>query len=89
MIGPAGTFAAPREGETMCYVAADPNQPGAAWAVCVDEPRFAKETANDIAGWVRKGANVMRVKREVAREMLEKWVRPEKMSKATKQAALL
>lgn len=76
------------EDETMVYVAADPTQPGSAWAACVDDPRWAKDTAKDIAQWVRKGANVMRVTPEVAREMMIKWVRPEKKQKA-KQAALL
>lgn len=74
--------------ETMLYVAADRTQPGAAWAACVDDPRWAKETAKDIAGWVRKGATVMRVTPDVAREMMAKWVRPEKKRKA-KKAALL
>ena len=75
--------------ETMVYVAADPAQPGAAWAACTDDPRWAKDTAKDIARWVRKGAIVMRVTPEVAREMMMKWVRPEKKPKAAKQAALL
>jgi hypothetical protein len=76
------------EDGTMVYVAADPDQPGAAWAACVDDPRWAKDTAKDISGWVRKGATVMRVTPEVAREMMMKWVRPEKKQKA-KKAALL
>lgn len=62
----------------MCYVAADPAQPGAAWAAAVDRPEFAKETAKDIAKWVKKGANVMRVDVETARSMLTKWERPKK-----------
>lgn len=53
----------------MVYVAADPTQPGAAWAACVDNPRWANETAKDVASWVRNGATVMRVTPEVAREM--------------------
>lgn len=73
----------------MVYVAADPTQPGAAWAACVDNPRWANETAKDVASWVRNGATVMRVTPEVAREMMMKWVRPEKKPKAAKQAALL
>lgn len=77
------------ENERMVYVAADPAQPGSAWAACVDDPRWAKDTAKDIAGWVRKGAIVMRVTPEVAREMMLKWVRPEKKTKPQKQASLL
>lgn len=76
------------EKDTMVYVAADPTQPGAAWAACVDDPRWAKETAKDIAGWVRKGAFVMRVTPEAAREMLAKWVRPKKRTKTETQLSL-
>lgn len=75
--------------ERMVYVAADPNQPGAAWAACVDDPAYAKETAKEIADWIRQGATIMRVTSDVAREMLMKWVRPEKKSKAKKQLSML
>ena len=64
--------------DEMCYVAADPEQPGAAYAACVDDPRFAKYTARDISTWVKNGANVVRVSCDDAREMLKKWVRPAK-----------
>jgi hypothetical protein len=74
--------------EGMCYVAADPKQPGAAWAATADKPQYAKDTAKIIADWVRRGANVMRVPTETAREMLSKWVRPEK-KRHGEQAALL
>ena len=70
----------------MLYVAADPAQPGAAWAACVDDPRWAKDTARDIAQWVRKGATVMRVTPAVGREMMMKWKRPEKKPKAARAA---
>lgn len=69
----------------MCYVAADPAQPGAAWAYCLDTPRYAKDTARDIARWVRDGAVVQRVTPAVAREMLIKWVRPEKDKRGLKR----
>lgn len=62
--------------EEMAYVAADPKQPGAAWAVMVDDPKYAKDLAKEIAGWIRKGANVMRVTIPEAREMVMKWERP-------------
>ena len=69
----------------MVYVAADPTQPGAAWAAFVDDPTFAKDVkkdmAKEIASWVRKGAQVQRVPVDEARLMLAKWVRPEKASK--------
>ena len=60
----------------MCYVASDPNQPGAAWAATVDKPEFAKDTAKTISGWVKDGAIVLRVDVPAAREMLRKWKRP-------------
>ena len=59
-----------------CYVAADPLQPGAAWAICVDKPKFAKDTAKTVAGYIKEGATALRVTREVGLEMLGKWVRP-------------
>ena len=57
----------------MAYVAADPAIPGGAWAMCIDDPRWAKYTARDIARWVSEGATIMRVTPDVAREMLKKW----------------
>lgn len=74
--------------EGMCYVAADPKQPGAAWAATVDDPKYTKDTAKEIAKWVKSGANVMRVPTQTARDMLAKWERPEK-KKHGEQAALL
>lgn len=62
--------------ERMCYVAADPNQPGAAWAACVIDPRWAEDTAKSVSEWIKDGANTMQVPVETAREMLGKWVRP-------------
>jgi anti-sigma factor ChrR (cupin superfamily) len=71
--------------EPMVYVAADPNQPGAAWAAFVDDPTDApnikKDMAKEIAQWVRQGAEVQRVSVADARVMLSKWVRPEKKAK--------
>jgi hypothetical protein len=62
----------------MCYVAEDPNQPGAAWGATVIRPEYAKDNAKVVADWIRRGANVMQVDVETGREMLLKWVRPEK-----------
>ena len=76
--------------EEMAYVAADPKQPGAAWACTVDDPKYAKDTAKTIAGWVRKGANVMRVDLDTARAMLIKWERPAKRkATASEQPSLI
>lgn len=61
----------------LVYVAADPDQPGAAWAARVADLSDKRATANKIAGWLRDGATVMLVTPEVAREMMGKWVRPE------------
>lgn len=70
--------------EAMVYVAADPAQPGAAWAAFVDDlehgPAVKKEMAKEIASWVRKGAEVQRVSVQQAREMLTAWKRPEKQA---------
>lgn len=81
--------------QVMVYVAADPAQPGAAWAAFVDDPKYGadmkKDLAKEIASWVRKGAQVQRVSVEQARQMLTKWLRPEKKAKAKEaaQASLL
>ena len=57
----------------MLYVAADPAQPGAAWAACADDPRWEKHTADDIAEWESQGAIVMRVPVAEAIKMLNVW----------------
>lgn len=75
--------------EGMCYVAADTEQPGAAWAATADEPQYANDNAKEIAHWIKQGAHVMRVTTAEAREMLSKWVRPEKKKAKTAQAELL
>lgn len=62
----------------MVYVAADPEQPGAAWAIAAIDPSWSKETAKLVSGWIKKGALVQMVPREVGIEMLNKWVRPQK-----------
>lgn len=63
--------------DCMVYVAADPDQPGAAYAICVDKPEFAKDNAKCIAKWIRDGANVLRVDRATGIAMLDKWERPQ------------
>ena len=59
--------------EPMAYVAADPEQPGAAWACCLDRPEHAKDTAEALSDWVLRGANIMRVDINTAREMMLRW----------------
>jgi hypothetical protein len=78
----------------MVYVAADPAQPGAAWAAYVDDPTHSAsvktDMAKEVASWVRNGANVQRVTTDQARAMLQAWVRPEKMTRRhAEQASLI
>jgi uncharacterized protein YcfJ len=74
--------------DEMAYVAADPAQPGAAWAAFVDKPQYKADLAKVIASWVRKGAQVQRVPVQQARDMMSKWVRPEKKKKCQRGGAV-
>ena len=65
---------------SYCYVAEDPNQPGAAWGAAADRPEWAKDTAKSVKEFINDGAIVKRVTTEEARTMLSKWVRPKKPS---------
>ena len=60
----------------MLYVAEVPQQPGAAFASCVDEPQFAKSTAKDVAAWIKRGAIIRRVDAETMQQMIRAWKRP-------------
>jgi hypothetical protein len=60
----------------MFYVAEDPQQPGAAFASCVDRPEFAGATAKDVANWIKRGATIHRVNRETMHKMISAWKRP-------------
>lgn len=62
--------------ERMCYVAEDPDQPGAAFAASVIAPGREKDNAKCVADWIRRGATVRTVTSEAANEMLGKWKRP-------------
>jgi hypothetical protein len=81
LVGPWRPKGKTMEQDEMFYVAADPGQPGAAWAACVDKPEFAKSTAKDLADWVKRGAQIKRVDRDTMLTMMNKWVRPEKATK--------
>jgi hypothetical protein len=74
-----------KDDSVMVYVAADPEQPGAAWAAYVDDPTHSesvkKNMAKEIASWVRNGATVQRVSAADARAMLKAWKSPEKKAK--------
>ena len=60
----------------MVYVAADPDQPGAAYAIIVDDGTDVADMHELLAEWAREGAIPMRVTREEGLAMLHKWVRP-------------
>jgi hypothetical protein len=74
-----------KDDSVMVYVAADPEQPGSAWAAYVDDPTHSasvkKDMAKEVASWVRNGATVQRVSPADARAMLKAWKRPEKKAK--------
>jgi hypothetical protein len=60
---------------TMCYIARDKSGVGA-YAICVDDPRWAKDTAATVAKWIADGATVERVTLYYGKDELGKWVRP-------------
>jgi hypothetical protein len=62
----------------MMYVACDPKQPGAAYAACVDDPRFTEWTAEDVRQWLLNGAEVKLVEDNVAIEMIKAWTERDK-----------
>lgn len=62
--------------QQMFYVAEDPRRPGAAFASCVDDPKFAKLTAKDVAGWIKRGATIHRVDGPTMQKMISAWKRP-------------
>ena len=63
--------------QTYCYVAADPAQPGAAWAaVIIGMPFDPERSANFCAEQIKSGAIIQHVNIERAREMLSAWKRP-------------
>ena len=62
--------------DRMCYVAEDPEQPGAAFAASVIVQGREKDNAKCVADWIRRGAIIRTVTSDVAREMLGKWKRP-------------
>ena len=65
----------------MFYVAEAPQQPGCAFASCVDDPQYAKYTAKSIAGWVRRGGIIKRVDGDTMVRMLNDWKRPNEQRK--------
>lgn len=56
----------------MFYVATNANTPDAAWASCIDLPKYRHETAKTIAQWVRNGAVVKRVDGDTMEAMIRR-----------------
>jgi len=64
----------PLSTETVfCYAAAKTGMPGF-FAVAVDRPEYKKETAKDVAKWVRDGYAVSRVPLAEAQSGLNKYL---------------
>lgn len=61
----------------MVYVAADPKQEGAAYAIIVDDGRDIVHLYELLVEWARDGAIPTRCTREEGLAMLHKWVRPQ------------
>lgn len=59
------------------YVAADPLQPGTAYAGFVNDPKYADNIAQRIEEYEAEGAEIMLVTPEKALEMMAKWKHPE------------
>lgn len=78
--------------ERLDYVARFPGMPGCgAW--CADDPKYKKDTAKTIAGWIRRGATIERVTIDIAKagmlEYLQAKEANEAKEKHSEQAALL
>lgn len=59
--------------KTMFYVACWPDHPDEAFAACVDDPGYKKDTARSIADWIARGGDVQRVTAEEGRAMMERY----------------
>lgn len=57
----------------MCYAARKAGEEGF-YAVLVDDPKWAKDTAKTIAGWIKDGAEIARVSLEEARAGIATWM---------------
>lgn len=63
---------------TMCYAAVDPKQPGAAFAVIVDDGTDLVNMHKTVAGYAKRGGIPTRMTLDEGLAMLKKWVRPVK-----------
>lgn len=66
----------------FCYVAAQPGMPGYC-AAAVDRPEYKKDTAKDIAGWIRRGFTVSRVSNDEAGRGLNEYLAEKKRRAST------
>ena len=71
--------------DTKVYAARFPRMPGFG-AICVDNPEYAKATAKDIAGWIRRGASVERVSIEDARTGMKEYLDAKRAKNKTPNA---
>lgn len=73
------------------YVAEDPENPGTAWGIAADEgdASWKRELAKTLAGWIKQGANVLRVPREQGCDMLSKGFDVQEKARKSKQGELL
>lgn len=66
------------EPESWCYVASDPKQPGAAFAITVDDGSYLAEMHRTLAEWAKRGGVPTRMKLSEGVAMVKLWKRPEK-----------
>jgi len=64
-----------------CYVARHPNRPGA-YAACVDDPRWIKDTAKFVSEHVRKGSIVERVTHDECCDLLNEYIKWQRAQEA-------
>ena len=58
----------------MFYVASFPEHPDEAFAACVDEPQYQKDTAKAVSNWIKQGALVRRVSATEGKAMMDRYV---------------
>ena len=60
--------------DTMFYVASFPEYPDEAFASCVDEPQYQKDTAKTVSNWIKRGALVRKVSAAEGKAMMERYI---------------
>ena len=59
---------------SMFFVASFPEHPDEAFAACVDEPQYQKDTAKTVSDWIKRGALVRRVSATEGKAMMDRYV---------------